>query len=745
MSVLKTEVDTLLLADPTNSRSTVNVFIAHPTPLEEKTFGKLYVLVEIESMDRSNQDVIASLQEELKATYYRSTEFSTETAFETALQQANTRLHDFITEGITSWFDRFNAIVAVVKNDNVIFSSVGRMHAFLFRHNKILDMSGKVGAPEEKRNPLKIFSSILNGHVQPDDRILFSTSSLFDFFSQEKLKRMIVEDLPSGTMKKIEASLTSHTTPVVFAAILYAFLAESKSGASVVPAAAVIPLRQESAPLRSMEELVAKERTTEQLLSPKLMPNVRETLRSLFAALGVFLRTKVLRRPPLRKLPHSLQSTSRFTRPSRTRAFFRLLERGLVKLLLGLLAIPRLLRSLVQRQRNVRSELQQLPVKTTGNVRRSIQWLRNLTRLQQAILVLAVIALFILSQSVISARVHQKQTLQGQSVQEAIQTIQDDVNRAAAAITYDDYSGALRLTDESTALLEKLPNRSKADKAQRSTLAQKIDEVRILTRRIRTPEFSTVAELQDVLGGSSPTGIALVGSTLVVGTNSSGKLVSVNASSGKATLIEQGAPIVRSLFPLDTQNALLIADTETVAEFSLQAKSVRSLTIQFLNADRRLAAGTTFQSRLYLLDPKNNSILRANRAGTSFGPTTQWLKDAGADVRNGIGLAVDGSIYVATNSGEMMKFQNGEKTNETFSAIDPMLKSPTSIWTNDTSKFLYVVEPAQQRIVLYNKSNRSLSGQFVGDQLKDSKGFAIDERSSTAYVLTGNAVLKFKL
>ncbi len=739
---VRCEVDTLLLADPTNARSTVNVGVAHPTPAEESAFGKLYIIAEIESGERVNQEIIAALQEEVRSSYYHSTDLSTETAFENALQRGNTRLHTFITAGVTGWIERFNAVIAVVKNETVSFSAVGRMHAFLFRGNHILDILGQ-GGVEEKRNPLKLFSSVLNGHVQPDDRLLLSTSSLLDFFSQEKLKRMIVGDLPSDTIAKIEQALLANPTPVAFAAVLFAWLPVT---APATPPLATpltgLPPQVASAPLRSMEELVEKERATERLLSPRLMPNITSGLRAGVSWLQSYFRTRILRKPPRRRIQHTLQSTTRYTHDSAIRSFFRILERIGVRFLLILFSIPRGVRRLIGRERQVRSEITQLPVRTTNNARRFIQWLRNLSRLQQLLFLAGLVVLFILSQSVINARSQQKQQLHGQAVEAAVRQIEDNVSRATAALTYDDYDGATRLLDESDSLLVKLPNRKKGEKSRRFDLESKINAVRILTRRIQTPELKTVAELTDALSGTTPNSLTLTGSSLIVSTDQAGRLLRITTADGKITTVESGVPRVRFTVPLDTQTILLITEQNTVSELSLKNNAVRPLTISFLNADRHLVAGATFQSRLYLLDTKNNALLRSNRAGTSFGPTDQWLKDAKADVRSGTSLAVDGSIYVATGS-SVEKYAAGVRNNQQLAAIDPALNAPTQIWTNDSSKLLYVLEPTAARLVIFDKASRALRAQYVADQFKLARGFAVDERANLIYVMVGDSVVKF--
>ncbi len=743
MPTLKLEVESLLLADPQQTRSTVHVGVAHPTPLEEAALGKLFLVVEIDSPDRLNHEIIGALQEELKTAYYHSTEFSVEAAFESALQRANNRLHRFITDGATAWLDGFNAMVVVVKNDTVSFGHVGRIHAFLFRGNRITDVTGKSVSPEPKRNPLKIFSSILTGHLEANDRLLFCTSSLLDYFSQEKLKRLVIEDLPAAAVAKLEHSLLIHPPAVAFGALLFAFLSADQR---LEPQPTPLPMTSStaSAPQRSMDELIAKERTTEQLLSPSIMPTIKALTKTSSASLSSFIRTRILRLPPRRRPPPTLYDSTRFGTVAAPRRAAPTLQRIGIRVLLAILAAVRGLGRMGQRRRRITDSVQGMPQQALGRTRRFIRWFRLLPPMQKGILLAAVVALFLLSQSVVSLSKNRQQQLRGQEAKDAILTIEDNISQARAALTYEDYSSARQLLNDSTALLEKLPKRKRSEKNTRTALAAKLEEVRTLTRRIVTPNISTVADLTHMLAGTTPTSIALVGSTLVATTGAAGTLLRVDPIDGEITTVTETTAGVHFAVPLDTQTVMLGTSNDELFEYSLRGNAVRTLDVPLTNVDRDLTAAAVFQSRLYLLDPKNNSILRANRAGTSFGPTVQWLKSSDVSVRDGTGIAVDGSIYVATSSGTILKLSAGLRDDVAFESVDPVLRSPTDIWTNELSASLYVLEPSERRLLVFRKSSRSLQAQYVADEFRDALALTVNERTSTIYLLTRNSILKFE-
>ncbi|MFH0828980.1 MAG: hypothetical protein V1907_02255 [Candidatus Kerfeldbacteria bacterium] len=743
MPTLRTESDTLLLSDPTRSRSTVHIGIAHPTPLEEAAFGKLHLIVEIESTERINHDIISALQEELRTVYYRSTEFTLENAFEVALHRGNERLHRFITEGITQWTDHFNAIVAVVKNDLLTFSSIGRIHSFLFRGNRITDIIGKGGLVEERRNPLKLFSTILSGHLQPNDRILLCTSSLLDYFSQEKLKRLIIDDLPSATVSNIEKSLLTNSATASFGAIFFAFLPQ-ENVTSDQPIVMQDSLRQASVPERSMEELISKERTTEQLLSPSVMPNIKAFISESATAVGSFVRTMILRQPPRRRVPRGAAELPTTMRPVTTKnKFSRSIKQAVVRLLIALLSLPRAIANVFRYQKKVVSNVRAIPTKTTERTNRIVRWVQTMTAGQRIIAILAIVALFVLSQGIVSLTTNRAHVVRGDEAANVAATIEDNISKASAALTYGDYDGAKKLLDESGTLLSTLANKSKKEKEAVSSLQQKIDAVRVQTRRIATPSITAVANLASTLQNALPTSLAIVGSNAIVTTNKPNLLITASISKGTVTTNADDTNRLAFAVPLDTQTAVLGTSESTLQTFSLTTKRITNADVTFENADRSIVAAAVFQSRLYLLDTKNQSILRALRTSAGFSPATQWLKQRYPDLTDATSIAVDGSIYVALANGDIQRFTAGIKDDSALELVEPALHTLTKIWTTSGSTTLYILEPSEKRLLLYTKSSKKLKVQYVDDRLGDAISFAIDEKSKVAYVVLKNSIIKF--
>lgn len=149
---------------------------------------------------------------------------------------------------------------------------------------------------------------------------------------------------------------------------------------------------------------------------------------------------------------------------------------------------------------------------------------------------------------------------------------------------------------------------------------------------------------------------------------------------------------------------------------------------------------TIFQKRRYELRAQENQIYKQEPTKDGFDAGKPWIQD-GTEVRSGVSLAVDGSIYVITGNGVATELRKGKKVDFTLKPIDPPLTAAIKIWTDENSEYLYVLDDAQERLVVFIKKDGLLKAQYTSPAFTELKDISINERAKTAYLLDGqNAV-----
>ena len=210
MARYHTEIAKLIVYNSQKSKNFVSCFVAQPK-LEEERLGRVFIISEIGQKNIAGisvldcQKFIDTLIVSIKNNYYRknNNEFgieSLELLFEAAIQKTNRDLQAYLLQNdknaITNFLDNTGIIMGVATKHQVYFTGIGKIEVFLTRKNKISDIlaaSRKASAqnPTTKINQAKIFSHLISGNLETDDGLIFCTPGFLDYFSLEKIKRII--------------------------------------------------------------------------------------------------------------------------------------------------------------------------------------------------------------------------------------------------------------------------------------------------------------------------------------------------------------------------------------------------------------------------------------------------------------------------------------------------------------------------------------------------------------------------
>jgi hypothetical protein len=149
-----------------------------------------------------------------------------------------------------------------------------------------------------------------------------------------------------------------------------------------------------------------------------------------------------------------------------------------------------------------------------------------------------------------------------------------------------------------------------------------------------------------------------------------------------------------------------------------------------------------YARRIYAVAPETEQILRYNRVGYDFGSGTPWIESHSTDLSDAISITIDGDVYLLKSDGEFVKFTSGNETSWSVGAVDPALSGANAkIWSTDTSDFMYVLDPDQNRVLILRKESGALVVQYTSDNFSDLKDMIVDEEVGLIYLLAGTQVL----
>lgn len=148
-----------------------------------------------------------------------------------------------------------------------------------------------------------------------------------------------------------------------------------------------------------------------------------------------------------------------------------------------------------------------------------------------------------------------------------------------------------------------------------------------------------------------------------------------------------------------------------------------------------------YSANIYLLDKTANQIYRYSGTlqgkSLTFSNKQEWLAPGvEVDFSKIKDIVIDGSIWLLSSSGKVTKFTNGNPIAISMKGIVDNLVNPTSIYTNEQLKNVYILEKEKKRIVVLEK-NGNFKMQYVSEGLKEARDLVVSEKAGKAIILTG--------
>jgi hypothetical protein len=148
-----------------------------------------------------------------------------------------------------------------------------------------------------------------------------------------------------------------------------------------------------------------------------------------------------------------------------------------------------------------------------------------------------------------------------------------------------------------------------------------------------------------------------------------------------------------------------------------------------------IGALVSFGGNLYLLDTQKSRIWKYVATDTGFSDTREYLNpDTLPDLGRATSMAIDGSVWIGTADGKIMKFTQGKVDTFISKGVDPAFGENLTVYTSDTTTNLYVLDGANKRVVTLTKDGTYLSQYAWQDALTPTQ-LAVSEEQKKIYLL----------
>jgi len=654
-------ISKICFSNPKETNYFVKCLHSFPSLSKKKTMGELLFIIEIKVNKEKNETI--NLAEEIseiiingmRTNYYSQQiekDEEVEQIFEESLQKLNRLLYQesMSSKNFENLLKGLSAVIVLVFQDKIYFSSVGSIKVFILKKNKIVDL-----VKEEISFSLsKVFSQIISGVLEKKDVLFFSTANFLDYFVFEKLKNIVFKHSSFEIEEKLKESLENFKDKISLCAfVIKEEVKVSPMKIKVIPEEKVEEVSiKMTTPVEiekfEKEEIEKKEEKVEKLEKEEIKP-AKEVL---------VKREEKKEITPLKiKLPKI-----------KIKSFIALV---LILLLIGLFSL---------REKSRENEF--------------LKFFLSLEKIQEKIAILKA-----------SEKLEKEKVLS---------------LAKEAEVEIDLFKAKNRVEKE---ILQRIKNdlKNELDKAFK-------------IQRIKSPKL-----IFDLSFYSK--NFVKIGNFLF-SLDKDGKIYQIDLKNNKILEIGKIDTGNKKIVGFDSEN-LIFYDSKNLLLFNLKEKKVLPIKIETSVKNFIINDLKVYDRKVYILNLEENQILKYLVRDSNLVNETKWLKEK-IEFKNVVSFAIDGSIYLLKENGEVIKFYLGKKQAFNLEKVYPSFEKVEKILTEREMKNIYLFEPKNKRIIIFDKDGK-IKKQIILENIKSLLDFVVSENEKEIFILDGSKIYKVEL
>ncbi|MFA5127267.1 MAG: hypothetical protein WC465_04715 [Patescibacteria group bacterium] len=660
---------------------------------DQNECGQLFIILEVPKNKIDQQPLLDELVNRAANHFASTNNPDPETVLEEILRQLNQSLPELSSlSRLRNWLYTLDMAVGIFYQDQVFISTIGNINAWLITKAQYLPITKK----NTSFNPAKAFADVVSGRLEEGDALIVSTNSLFDYIAKEKIKQLIRRYTPMSATNKIGSLLETVPDFVTFNSL---FIKN--------PSSTDIELRPEQMRLSPEGSEVGAE-SGNIVSSPADIMGQTHTKTVL--DLGVIKRNRWFRGG---------------------KNFFSLIAIFFKSIWQMLAWIYRQIKNTVLFifSGRFRQEKEDQAINTVkSKIDERYNWWQRLNLAKKIALVGLVITVLIFMQSLVILTQKKSLDKKSQVYQELIQTINAKFAEAESKMIYNDQMAAESLILEIENSLQNLNVSSPRQQAEIDAIKDKVAHQLNTIRRIH--EVPEPVELASLANLASPRQIAQKQGQFYILDQQ--KLYQVKNQS-----VEPMADFNEGKLLADWPNKpnLILGNNEKYFIFNIQNKTMDAFAFAKSAGNNSVQDLNIYSDNLYVLDTQANQFFKYPGVNNSFTNGQKWLK-GDSDVRDVNSFAIDGSIYSIDNQGIIKKFTKGAEEKFTYQMPRPQIGKGATIQTFRDSKFLYIIDPQNKRVIILNKDG-NIKDQYTSPKFDNLLDLTIDPAEKAIYLLNG--------
>ncbi len=702
------------------------------TELSKAFMGTFYSLVEINSPWFTTSQVGQSIINTFYQSYYAGESTSDLDNFEEALKKVNENLTQITQNGETSWIGKLNAILAIQIENKILLAQTGKAEAYIFREGKINHLTYGLEQNPEGTHPSKTFTNITSGELRPHDKVLIANPDLVATVDMETLKDIICQLSPSEAVLQIAKILKKKNAKSVNVLILELMTLEEMSQ---MPATDVVDNIHLDKPINSFWSTLVK--FWKNFLKPTCI-FIGKILGILGGKALKASKTYVQKMKEKKKTEEVPEIDDQFHKEFMNKD---MPDEGLLKDEKIEYSPELSVHYYEQEEKKKNDKFGKFINSIFGKTSRCFNWFKKVWQNKKnrpyVLVVLGVIVLIFVGYSIGGHK--NKPTATKMTLLDSQNILKDAQNQqkmAKAAELANNNEQAKAGFASCLAKVQQITNVEllKSDINDTLTICQgELDRLTNTTRFDNlSPILTSNQDIKQVLAIGAQI-VAFNSSEIYTSTTSGGKLAKM------ATLPRGNGDFQFGV--TNNSDIYLYTSAQKVYDYNLDA-AVLTQTKVASNWETA-NAGNFYAGNFYLLDGIMGQVYKHTLAQTTFSAGQGYLSANSNQLKNGISLAIDGTIYVLRSSGTVTKLTKIKAMDFPLQNIptpNNKITKPIKIYTDSDATSIYILDGGAKRIVEVDKDGHFIHQYGLPSNFNNLTDFTVSPKSKKIWVLNQNSL-----
>uniref|UniRef100_A0A7C4LZB9 PPM-type phosphatase domain-containing protein n=1 Tax=candidate division CPR3 bacterium TaxID=2268181 RepID=A0A7C4LZB9_UNCC3 len=746
-----TKVGKILSRQKNPDRHTL-VSIFKPESPEAKKHGVIYMVLEILSSDPTMGRIAKLIEKILIEEYYKNIGDGLG-SFESSLKVINEKLSELADEGEIGWIGKINAVIAIFEDDILHITQAGTTEAYMIRDEKIIHITENLSSHAEKQNPLKTFINIVSGNLKLKDKIIISTSEFFYHFSLDDTRRICSRFSPAIAAAYIVKMLRREEIESINTLILE-FDEKEKDfniediGKKIISTSEqkIVEGYKNIAPfwkkfLRFSEKGIKSYfEKSKDIYDNKIAPSFNKFTKEASKKVNEKIE-KISEKNP--KKENNITSEKNQE------------NRDLLYL------IPDFKKGKKETKQKITTEDSQQHLFKNSLDKNKFQKTKEIFKKIKTkaktkgpiFMILGILLIVLLVFSGLISYQKKVATNKRQKIEQSYASIKTKVESAIKANELGDTKKAQELLEEVKIEINEFP--SAYMKAEIVALEKQIQEsVEKIFNIQRFDSIEPITDFSSLDPTIKLTNIFSINNKIFVIDKERHKAAFYNTESNNPEYLDNLSfdGIGQKVALLNDKNSVAILASEPSSIFIYNSKTNSTeKTKQITDEDWPKARSvSSYLNNIYLLVPDDGQIYKYSSLIGSYSNKNNYiLNPSGLDLKNSVDMAIDGSIYVLMNDGNVLKFLAGEKIDYTFTGIpsnanekeknkNAKMVSAIRIITDGDMKDIYVADAGAKRILVFDKESGHYKTQYISSKWTDIKDIWVS--NNKIYILSGSEI-----